>query len=294
MAKTSFLTIPEGLDLQYKNILQSGNRFIIPRMRVKRRFTSRSFTKGLTQRSLMVSLAPVWEAFDTGVKEAWGEAGAESNMTGWKQFIQDTSVRIANGLPDYATPSTLHQSKVGRIHIESPAEGLQIVQLHPQIYYVSRKVSGTRSQYEPVQITEALSLPLTIEISYSADLTSLGSGSRARLFVIVYSNYQGRTIENFCEIPFTFSQAWTRETAEITGVIGQFRGYTAFIEVVNATGDLYFDNVVMEHDGMNWARDPFCNNIATSFTKAFYQVPKNWATDDIDEGAQYGSVYPPE
>ena len=291
MAKTSVLTIPAGLENQYFTALQSGDRFTIPHIKVKRLFTSRSRLKGLSQKSLMVSLAPVWATFDSATKLAWNNAGLACDMTGWKLFVQDTALRIANGKTDYSTPNILHQSKCGKIQIEAPAVGLKIEQLHPQSYYINKKVVGTRSQYAPVLLTENLTLPVDIAISYKANLSSAGDSPRARFFIIVYSNYQGLTKENVCEIDFNLSQDWTRLTALISGVIGQFRGYTAFIEVYDAQGELFFDNVEITHGGINWARDPFCNSIQTTFTKAYYQIPKNWAPEEIISGAFYGSVY---
>lgn len=291
MAKTSVLIIPEGLDTTYFKSLQSGDRFIIPHIKVKRVFTSRTRKKGLSQKSLMVTLAPVWESFTPEQKEAWNLAGAESSMSGWKLFIQDTSVRRANDIGGYATPSTIYQSKVGKIEIEDPAIGLTLLQLHPQSYYVNKKVSGTRSEYEPKLITEQLSLPVNIAISYKSALISAGDSPLARFFIIIYSNYQGRTLENLCEIPFSLSHSWERLTASISGVKGQFRGYTAFIQIQDCQGSLWFDNVDIVHGGLNWARDPFCNSIQTTFTKAFYQIPKNWAPEEIISGAFYRSVY---
>jgi len=277
MAKTSYLTIPAGLDTKYFTALQSGNRFIIPHVKVKRLFTSRSRKKALTQKSLLVSLAPVWAGFSSLVKDSWNYAGLVSGMSGFKLFIQDTSHRIANDLSGYATPNLLYQSMVGRMTVESPATSLTIVQLHPNTYFVNKKVSGTRSQYEPVLVTENISLPVDISISYKSDLVSAGAGSKARFFVIIYSNYQGNTIENTCSINFSLIHDWERLTASISDVIGVFRGYTAFVEIHNCTGTLLFDNVSIVHGGQNWARDPYCNNIQQSFTKAFYQIPKNWA-----------------
>lgn len=291
MAKTGFITIPAGLDLEYNRVIQSGDRFIFPHVKVKRLFTSRAKKKGLSQKSLFIQLAPVWNAFDTDTKTAWTNAGLSCGLTGFKLFVQDTSKRIANDLPGYATPSTIYQSMVGKIQIEDPAVGLTILQLHPASYYVNAKVRGTRSQYEPKLIQEPLGLPVDLAISYKSDLASAGANPRARFFVILYSNYQGITIENTCEIIFDLSHDWERLTASISGVKGQFRGYTAFIEINDAQGTLLFDNIEIVHTGQNWARDPFCNSIQTSFTKAFYQIPKNWASESIPDGAFYRSVY---
>ena len=291
MTKTSFLTIPAGLDTTYFKALQSGDRFEIPHIKVKRLFTSRSKKKGLTQKSLFVQLAPVWAGFSDAERLAWNDAGAVCNLSGFKLFVQDTATRRANDIAGYATPNLLYQNKVGKIQVESPAVGLTILQLHPQKYYINKKVTGTRSQYEPKLVTENLSLPVDIAISYRSELVSAGSPASARFFVVVYSNYQGRTIENICSIPFELSHDWERLTAQINGVLGQFRGYTAFIEIENATGTLYFDNVSIVHTGLNWARDPFCNSIQTSFTNAFYQIPKHWSAETITDGAFFRSVY---
>lgn len=289
--KTSVITIPAGLDTAYNRVIQSGDRFIAPHVKVKRLFTSRSRKKGLTQKSLFVSLAPVWNAFDTSTKNAWTLAGAECNLTGFKLFVQDTSKRIANDIAGYATPSTLHQSMVGKIEIESPAVGLTILQLHPQSYYINHKVAGTRSQYEPKLIQENLSLPVNIAISYKSNLSSAGGSPSAKFYITIYSNYQGRTLENNCIITFSLVHDWARLTSVINSVKGQFRGYTAFIELHDVRGTFLFDNVEIVHTGQNWARDPFCNSIQTSFTKAFYQIPKNWAPKEIISGAFYRSVY---
>ena len=291
MVRTSFIEIPSGLDTSYKKVIQSGDRFILPHVKVKRLFSYRYRIKGLTQKSLMVELAPVWNAFSTGTRNAWNDAGAQCGMNGWRLFVQDTATRRANSISGYATPLIECQNKVGRMTVSSPALGLTIIQPHPQTYYINRKVSGTRSQYEPVPIVENVSLPVNIAISYKSTLTSVGSGARARFYITLYSSYQGRDLENYCVIDFSLSHDWERKTASISGIIGVFRGYTAYIEIFNANGTLLFDNVEIEHSGLNWARDPFCNSIQTSFTKAFYQIPRNWAPLSITSGAQYGSVY---
>jgi len=54
---------------------------------------------------------------------------------------------------------------------------------------------------------------------------------------------------------------------------------------------LYFDNIIVEHTGQNWARDPFCNNVAQTFTRGFYQIPKHWAAVILPEGSWYDSIY---
>lgn len=291
MAKVTYVSISPGMEDVYKKFLQPGDRFQFSRVRVKDIFLSRSRVKGITQKSQLVALAPAWEALSEPVKAAWNAAGAESGLTGWKQFVQDTTERIKAGYTGYATPSTLYQSEVGRILVESPAVGLKIEQAHPLTYYVQRKVSGTRSQYQMVPVVEPFAFPLTLACSWKTELTALDSDARARLYAVIYSQYQGRTIETELALNFGMSDEWQRDEVSIENVLGFVKGYTVFMEVHNARGSLYFDNVAIEHSGENWARDPHCNNVSASFTKAFVQVARAWVAVNPTEGTDYGSVY---
>jgi len=291
MAKVSYITLPPGYGDLYKKGLQPGDRFTFSRIRIKDLFLSRTRVKGITQRSQLVALSPIWQAFTTEEKEAWNLAGEASGLTGWKQFVVDTCERRKAGHSGYATPNELYQSEVGRILVESPATGLQIEQAHPNTYYVQHKVAGTRSQYVPVAISEPISLSLSIAVSYMTDLTGLGDDAFAKFFCRVYSSYQGRTIETDVEIDLGLDSSWARSSASLSQVIGPIQGYSAYIEVYNARGNLYFDNVSIIHDGENWARDPNCNSVSLSFTGAFRQVAKHWVATNITEGADFGSVY---
>jgi hypothetical protein len=291
MAKVSYINLPVGYENIYTKGLQPGDRFTFSRIRIKDLFLSRTKVKGITQRSVFRELSEVWQALTPEEKTAWNLAGVQSGLTGWKQFLVDTTERRKAGHAGYATPNETYQSEVGRILVEAPATGLQIQQAHPLTYYVQRKVSGTRSQYYPVQITEPFSLPLSIEISYKSDLTPLDGSAFARFSCVVYSSYQGRTIETAVSIDLGMEEDWARSSAELTAVKGLVRGYSAFIEVYNARGSLYFDNVNITHNSENWARDPDCNNISLSFTGAFRQVAKHWVATNISEGSDFGSFY---
>lgn len=291
MSKVSYVGIPSGLEDAYKKGLQPGDRFTFSRIRIKDLFLSRARVKGITQRSQLIALAPVWASLSGPERDAWNSAGLMCGLTGWKLFVVDTTERRKAGLSGYATPNDLYQSEVGRILVESPATGLQIEQAHPLNYYVNKKVVGTRSQYSPTLITENFNFPLEIAISYKSDLTALDGSARSRFFCIIYSLYQGRTIENVLEIPFDLSSDWSRVSASISSVLGPVKGYSAFIEVYNARGNLYFDNVSITHDSENWARDPACNNVAQAFTKAFAQVARHWVATNPSEGSDFGSIY---
>jgi hypothetical protein len=291
MAKTSYQEIPPEFDLTYHNLLTSGDRFIFPRVRVLVPFTTRKKKKGVTQKSLIISLLPVWNAFDQSVRDLWNACAIESGLTGYKFFIQDCALRLANSISGFSTPSLLHQSLCGRLHVASPATSILLTQEHPLNYWVQRKVKGSRSQYEPVKVTESFGLPVNIKIAYKTALTPVGDSPRARFYLDVLSHYQGRDISTILACDFGLADDWQIKTASLANVLGLVRGYTAFIEVFNARGDVWFDNVEINHSGHNWVRDPNCNNIKQAFTKAFYQIPAHWAVVDLPTGAFFDSVY---
>jgi len=291
MAKVSYLNVPSGMEAAYKKGLQSGDRFTFSRVRVKDLFLSRARVKGITQKSYLVSLAPVWQSLTDGQRALWSAAGAACGLTGWKMFVTDTVDRRKAGISGYALPNATYQAMVGRIEIVAPATGLLIEQAHPDTYYVNHHIVGTRSQYIPVAVNEPFSFPLEIAISWHTDLTAAGVSPRARFFCIVYSSYQGRTLEEYVQISFGLTDAWQRASATLSAVTGPVQGYSAFIELYNVRGNLYFDNVEIKHGGENWARDPACNNVAQSFTKAFQQVERHWAPLNISDGADFGSFY---
>jgi hypothetical protein len=291
MAKTSYQLIPPEYDLIYSKVLQSGDRYTIPRVNVKRLFMSRARLKGLTQNSLIPEVATLWDSMSQGLRDDWTEAGARCNLTGYKLLLQDTAHRRRNLLAGYSVPSVLHQSRVGKIRIDEPASGIKIAQLHPLTYYKLRKVRGTRDQYEPIEIIETLRLPLKIELSFKTELTSAGADPSASFYAEILSHYQGQNIITVLKIDLGLNENWKRESATISNVLGMVRGYNLFFEIKDARGVLYFDNLNAEHSGQNWARDPFCNAIKTAFTGAFHQVPKHWINIDVPEGAFFDSFY---
>lgn len=291
MGKVSYINLPPGYEDIYRKGLQPGDRFQFSRIRVKDLFLSRARVKGITQKSQLTALAPIWAALDPGVKAAWESAGLQSGLTGWKQFVVDTCERRKAGYSGYADPNDLYQSEVGRILIESPSVGLTIEQAHPLTYYVLKKVTGTRSQYSPIAISESFGFPLELAISWKSDLVATDGEARARMYALIISSYQGRDIETVLEIPFGLTDDWQRNSVSLAVVLGPVQSYTVFIEVHHCTGNLYFDNVSITHNSENWARDPACNNISQNFTRAFFQVAKHWAAINANEGADFGSFY---
>lgn len=291
MAKVSYVSLLPAEDELYFKGLNAQSRFIFPRVAKKNLLQSKKKIAGLTQRSLLPQVSEAWGLLSDAEKLAWGNAGAESDLNGYRLFVQDKIIRIKNSLAGNATPSLLHQSWVGGLTIEDPATEIKITQLHPRAYWVWQKVGGKKGQYQPVLVTEDLSLPLSISLNYKADLVSQGAGSFAKFYAIVWSSYQGADIMNELKIDLDLSSAWKYASNVLTSVAGYVVAYNLFFHLYNVRGTLYIDNVKAEHSGQNWVRDTFCKDINQGFTKAFYQIPKHWAAVTLPSGADYESLY---
>ena len=291
MAKTSYINIPVGSEELYFKGLNLNDRFTFSRVVRKDSLLSVKRKKGISQRSLLPQLSAVWATLTGGQKAAWLAAGKKMNINGWQLFVQDQTIRVLNGLGEPVTPSLIHQSWVGELKIASPATELKIAQLHPHTYYVLHKLPGKKAMYEPVQVNEDLAFPLKIGLSYKGELTSLGAGSFAKFYALVWRSYQGVDYQQELAINLDLSSAWQAAEVTLSAVVGTLIGYNLYFHLYNVEGSLYIDDIIAYHSAANWARDPYCKAIATTFTKAFYQIPKHWVALTLPDGAEYDTVY---
>lgn len=292
MARSGFIDIPPEMQAYYDKLMQFFNRYENAGTRVKNGIIPKKKKYLVPARSLLPTCGEYWQALDTTAKNAWKSAGAETNYNGWNLFVQDTCYRLKYGIEGLATPSLLHQYKVGRMQIESPGSKLVIEQQHPIEWYFLKKIPGTKSQYYEQVVTEKLQLPLTIGLSYRSDLTATNDSPIARFYVIITSHYQGRNITTQENIELDLSSEWTRETKTVTEVLGVARWYSLFIELRNVRGYIEFDNLESNHTGSNYARDFRCNNIDTPLSNVYFQVSKAWESIETSTGADFESVYP--
>ena len=292
MAKTSFLTIPPELREAYFSGLQSGDRFVFSRIRVKNGIFSRKKIEGLTRRSYLPAISVLWRSFTPIQKQEWKDVDPSTRPHGWRMFVADQAKRIKFGLSGVAVPNVLHQDLVGKILISSPATEIKLSQPHPETYYVYRKISGTKSQYNPVLVTEPFSLPLVMSINYKSDLTSSGADPYARIYARVHHIYQGVNRETDLTLEFSLSSNWASLSGTLSSVIGDVVFYDLFIHLHDVRGTLLLDDLIITHDGSNWARDYRFRNMDQDFTRAFFQVPKHWSPEIISDGADFDSVYP--
>jgi len=291
MAKTSYIDILPEIETQFFAGIQPGDRFTFARVGRKNLLLSRKSKKGVSQKSLLPEISIAWATLSDAQKLAWSNAGAECNLNGWRLFVQDYCARRVNDLPGLATPSLLHQSWVGQLHIEAPATEAKLIQTHPRSYYIYQKVYGKKGMYNPVLITEDLVLPFTLSLNYKSNLTASGADPYAKLYAEFWYSYQGENLYQNLEIPLDLVADWKFASAVLSSLISYVVRYDLHIHLHDLRGDLYFDNIKAEHGDQNWTRDPFCKDVNQGFTKNYYQIPKHWAAPIFPAGCVFESVY---
>lgn len=291
MARVGLSVVPEELQPLFDKSIAAGNRYIYVCYRRVLRFFNRERELDLLARSYLVEISNLWFELTSGQRTAWADVGALIGLSGWKLFVSDTSERMNLSLPGTATPSEYHQVRAGYIEIVAPATSIKIAQKHPRDYVVKQRIPGTQSQFAPVPITEDFALPLTIGVNFKTDLTSEGAGASARFYAKVRSNYQGRNIYTEVGIDIPLSSGWDYAEATLSEVVGPVISYEVFLECVDVSGELWFDNPVISHSGQNWARDPLCDDINETFSYAYRDVIPNWEAVDVPAGASFSSFY---
>jgi hypothetical protein len=313
MSKVTYVDLIPTIELGYYSNLKIADRFTVPHVVMKKTFFSRKSIKGLTAKSLLPQISIAWATLSPAEHTAWTNAGAVRGLNGWRLFVADMCARIKNGIAGIAIPSLLHQSWVGKIKISAPADEIKIAQLHPSFYWINRKVYGKKGMYEPVKISEHISLPLVLSLNYKSNLILNNAkpaiyGDKlygdvmygdeqgffdavAKFYADVWYSYQGKNLIKTLEIPFDLVSDWKNAIATLTTLPSIIIGYTLYIHLYKMTGELYIDNVKATHTGQNWVRDTYCDDIYQTFSRAFYQIPDHWAPVTLPSGAEYDSVY---
>lgn len=292
MVKLGYLDLDSAQEESYFGALTSGDRFINSHVHRKVVLNSYRRKKGVSQKSLLPVCSVAWASLSSAQKLAWSTAGSYCNLTGWRLFVRDYVYRVINEIEGIATPNNIHQALVGQLQIDSPADELKIIQPHPSTYYISKKVAGTKNQYEPIAVNERLILPLQIGLSYKSNLVKTEDDGFAKFYAIVRRLYQGNNIDHFLTIDLDLQTDWKTQIATLSNILGQYTSYVLYFHLYHLTGTLLVDNIKVNHSGSNWVRDPSCQDIHQDFTRAFYQVPAHWSALIIPNGAYFESVYP--
>ena len=292
MAKIGTMNIPPEFALLWQRCFGISDNRVHGAVRKSGYLTAREKKIVLSNKSLLSQIKETWATLTPAEQANWKAVGVACGQNWWNLFVQDTSYRIKYGIAGIALPSPLHQYKVGRIEIATPATRVKLVQYHPVLYYINKKMRGGTTVREDIPITEKLLLPLTIGLSYRSNLGSVGTSPKAEFYAIIYSSYQGRTIETKVGLNLDLSTAWTSASTTATEVLGVARYYSLFIELTDVRGYFEFDNINSTHTATNYARDKRCNDVNNELDKTNFQIETSWEELFLPATAGFDSVYP--
>lgn len=293
MALTGYLEVPEELLILFRQLVRVNDAQRYGSVAKQGYVPNPAQKLKVTTKSLLPEIATLWAGLTTEQQNAWKSAGSQTNMNGWNLFVQDTAYRIKFGVSGLAVPSDYHQYKVGKLEINSPANGALLAQYHPAFYYKLQKVPGTKALYNDVKITESLTLPLETGLSFACDMVPFGDDPVARFYAEITSSYQGRNILTEVGFDIPLQTGWTRETVTATEVLGVVRSYNLWLEFNNVRGEFWWDNVLAHHTGTNYARDFRCIDVNNELTRINYMIEKSWEEEFLPNGSAFGSVYFP-
>jgi hypothetical protein len=291
MAKVSYID-PNLADIKnLYSVVRVADRFSISRVVKKNVFLSPQRIQELKDRSYLKDISTLWKSLTNEQRAAWKAVDPRSRKNGWQLFVKDMSLRFKANLEGMATPNIYHQASVGMIKMFEGAGEYKITQQHPNTYYLQRRIAGKKGMLESVEVKEQFYLPLKIGLSFLVEGEPDGPDPQAYFGVKILSHYQGRDIETIEKIALIPDTEWNREEITITTVLGEARSYELSFYLKDVKGNLYFDNILAEHNGQNWARDWQCDNIEAQFTRVWQQIAQNWLLEIDSPNAFHASGY---
>lgn len=291
MARIGYLNLDPALKKSFGKSVKQGERFVYSKLVKNKTLCSRKKRERLRSITPLKIIQNLWNGLSSEDKEAWQLAGAEIGMNGYNLFVQDTSYRLKNEIEGLSTPSILHQYFVGKISISAPATNIKIKQSHPRNYWLFSLVPGKKTMQKQIEITEELSLPLTISLNYCSNLSAVGSWPSISFFAEVWHAFEGQNLIEVLELNLDLVSDWKNAEATLEEVSGTLVGYNLYIEAKDLQGELFFDNIKAIHSGQNWAIDSACNDINNALSDKFFNISKNWEDVDVPEGSSYNSIY---
>ena len=259
MPRVYGITLYPGIEIYFNTVLKMYDISYHCNVGKNRKFLNRKQKYSFGDFSMLLAVSEIWAGLTQEVKDNWYAAGDAMGMAGYNLFTQDRIYRLKNNIPQSATPSTFHQFKVGHINIDQSEPHITIQQYRREPYV----------------------LPCTVGISYKAALAAEGTSPYAMMKLRTRYYYAGKNRESVVSTMINLAQEWTRQTFEPIAVPGRVYEWKIQIEVYNAYGDLWFDDVYVEYGGEIKSRDPYCN-----------EVEKQWTKPDMPASATLETVYP--
>lgn len=259
MARVYGITIPAGIEVIYNKTIKMYDISVHCNVGKNRRFMTRRMKLKLKEWSKLTGVASAWHMLSQADQDAWYTAADAQGTNGYSLWTQDKIYRLVMGLAGNATPSTLHQYKVGHINLAGGATSCKIKQ----------------------EFNRPFTIPTTLTINYKGALTADGADPYAKVRFWSTVFFGGNNIELYEDINLTLDQAWESKDISVAAKSGTIASFRVEIWLNDVVGDLYFDNVFCEFDGQVQNDDPFCD-----------EIEKTWRRVSVPAGVTVESVYP--
>jgi len=259
MALVMGITLPAGLEIIYNKQIKMYDISVLCNVGKNPQFFPRDKFYTLRGITYLFQIAYAWSSLSDELRDEWKLAGNVIGQHGYNLYVQEKSYRLKYGIGGEPTPSLYHQYTVGHINIQSPASSAFIAQ------YNNRRIN----------------FPASFELCFKTNLTSAGSNPYAQLKFTWTRYYEGQNIESTEIIDLPLVSGWDKRKKWITqykGIRGKWR---LELELNDVTGDIWFDNVIVEYSGEIKINDPYC-----------LDVVKWWKGVNLPEGVTFETVYP--
>jgi len=165
------------------------------------------------------------------------------------------------------------------------AKEILITQRHPHTWWEWYKKSGKKKMYSKQKITEQLTFPFKIALSRKTNLTAVGDFPYCYLLAKIIHFYEGHLFYTMYPIVIPLVSDWGYQEKIIEAPGGYVGTYELQIRLNDVTGEMWFDNIIAEHGGTNFARDKYCDDITRVFFDEFFNVAMNWEPTNVPTGA---------
>jgi len=259
MAHVMGITLPAGWEIIYNKTLRMYDISVMCNVGKNPIWFPRKRNLDLRSITYLYNIAYIWAGLSDDTKAEWNYASNVIGQHNFNLFVQDKSWRIKYGIAGNAIPSLYHQYFVGHINIAAPATSAKIVQ------YNFRKII----------------FPASFEICAKTNLTITGANPYCR-FSLIYNRYtHGQTIEDITTLEIPLITGWDKFKAFPVRNAGNLGRWRVELEINDAVGDIWFDNIIVEYSGAIKLNDPYCMDVV-----------KWWKGENIGVGVTFETIYP--
>lgn len=275
--RTEFLDVPASVADDFKKMGNKRSVYKFAHVATQRRNFSRAKKAQLRSSQVFTRCSNLWASLSDTEKANWTAAGAEMGLSGWQLFLKDTGYRLTHGLPGLATPSTLHQTMAGHLHLAGDGGWFTLEQHHPNFYNLYQKVEGTKALFKKIRVQDILSWPVHFELSYKSNLNYFyGLGYGVISFEVFFRGIGGAD-DRYKSWGIDENTDWKQISEDLDFGVGRIYDYMVQIQFWCVEGDIWFDNLKISFGGHDYAIDPYFENVEGKFARAeAFNIRKPW------------------